>query len=403
MTRATERLIQVAAIVVATLLIGGCAAGATPEPDRTAGASLAASPAASAPASPSPSPTPEPSMGPAEAFEALAASDDWAFTADVAGMIFRGAEGNDIYYATLYGRFSTVGSDGGLLIAVADDQGLQASDSTHVDERLWVREAGVLREVPHDASARDLVSALIDVGPVEGTGTETVDGRELTILTAIEPVDLGSLGGVRLKDQPVEADLEFLVDDDGWPVVIRVRSGEAPAEHPDQLELIGLEPVDAGASIDRPSDWTPYESDHGYRLRLPPNCGKVETTVEKPVAAASVHCGHFSVGVTSFLGIGNVPLEEWGQGSFGSIADAVGAEPATHWTARLADGADGEPAWVAVYRFDREELGVPVAMALTSFVHEGTGFNVSLTGLDEDEVMNVATFMNILSTLEFTG
>ena len=246
-----------------------------------------------------------------------------------------------------------------------------------------------------DPDGRDLVSAMQSIGSVTSLGEEQLGSRAVTVLGIDQPIDLGTLGGVRAPTATADASLQILVDGDGNPVLARFVFGPSAPGAPSVESLeITFHAATGSGTIAPPTPWKRYESNRGYALLMPGECTPLEGTEHWE----NFDCQGRAARIWAYKTADS--LEGWAQGSIQAWKETTSAEPDLEDTLRVGTRTSGEPGWIATYRYVDDGLAVVMSDGL--FVHRGTGFDFIIAGAAENETRDRALFLQMLATLAFT-
>jgi hypothetical protein len=258
---------QLAALLVASLLVAACGGAVTPTP------------------APAVEPTPAPTATPA-AVDVAEVFVTTLLAAQTGRLPVSGTVTFGTTEATLSGGLQIAGQDSSTTLTIDVSGARQTQDSVRIGTQRWTREdpgPWVLDPDPADPE-QGLAAFLSTLTALEDQGVATKDGRELHRLlppagTAVTPEALGLDPSIENAD----VSLEFWAEPDGTPAIWSVGvgwtqaapDGSTPIEFVMDVDLAGLgEPV----ALEPPADaWTRFVSSRlGYSIAHPADWRVVE-------------------------------------------------------------------------------------------------------------------------------
>ena len=120
------------------------------------------------------------------------------------------------------------------------------------------------------AGGRSSLLDAIRVSDLDVVGTETVDGRELTVLTAGTPIELAAFGDVGGAPGPEIGTIKILVDETGAPVRMQLSTLGSDGDVGPEVLTLELTTGDRGSPVPHGITWKSFESSRfGYAVDVP--------------------------------------------------------------------------------------------------------------------------------------
>jgi hypothetical protein len=227
-------------------------------------------------------------------------------------------------------------------------------------------------------------------------GPETIDGRTLTVLRAGPPVDLAAFGDVDAAAGPLTGTLQILVDDEGFPLEMRL-SSESDGEVGGERLTFTVVRGNGGSALLAELDWTPFESArYGYTVDVPAD---FEQATEGALDEAfALDYGGWTISRDDLAGSS---AAAYFAHFFNTAGDADWGEPTSVEEYLTVGTHDEGHGIIATFHFERDG---DQQIAINALISDGDHmWVVTWHGFVEHEIADRTMMLQLLSSWRFTG